>query len=402
MIGKTTPSNTGIAMSLVVILSAACFAGAVSIRMIDPIIPDIARAMASDPATVALLVSAFSFPYALSQPLLGPLGDAFGKARVIKLGLALLCVCLVMTAIAPNLEIMFYARAVAGLAGGAIIPVALAMIGDRIAYDQRQVALSQLLSAMLVAQFVSLIGSGLIASWLGWRFAIGLGAVIAMAALAVSMVTLKPRNVPRAGISLASVRASYATVFANAKAAVCYTAVFIEGIVVFGLLPYIAAMLEARGAGGIAEAGLVISGMGVGGLIYTFGVKRLLDRLGGMMNLIRLGGVVAAAGYCGVALAGPWPVELAAFVLVGFGFYAVHNSLQTQATELAPDHRGAAVALHAFFFFLGHAAGPPIYGALFAVAGETATILSLAGLVSIAGFVLASALQARSRPATLR
>jgi len=358
--------------------------------------------MASDPATVALLVSAFSFPYALSQPLLGPLGDAFGKARVIKLGLALLCVCLVMTAVAPNLEIMFYARAVAGLAGGAIIPVALAMIGDRIAYEQRQVALSQLLSAMLVAQFVSLIGSGLIASWLGWRFAIGLGAVIAMVALAVSMVTLKPRNVPRAAISVASVRASYATVFANAKAAVCYTAVFIEGIVVFGLLPYIAAMLEARGAGGIAEAGLVISGMGVGGLIYTFGVSRLLDRLGGMMNLIRLGGVVAAVGYCGVALAAPWPLELAAFVLVGFGFYAVHNSLQTQATELAPDHRGAAVALHAFFFFLGHAAGPPIYGALFAVAGETVTILSLAGLVSVAGFVLASALQARSRPAALQ
>ena len=63
-----------------------------------------------------------------------------------------------------------------------------------------------------------------------------------------------------------------------------------------------------------------------------------------------------------------------AFVLVGVGFYMIHNSLQTQATELAPGNRGSAVAAHAFFFFLGQAAGPVVYGHSFAAIGPGDTI----------------------------
>ncbi|MEO1695444.1 MAG: MFS transporter, partial [Pseudomonadota bacterium] len=150
-------------MPLLVTLAIACFAGAVSIRVIDPVVADMARDWAVTPAVIALLASAFAFPYALSQPLLGPAGDAYGKSRVIKIGLGVLAVATVVVAVAPTLEMMFIARAVAGVAGGAIIPVALATVGDRVPFAERQVALSHILSAMLVAQLVSLTGSGLIA-----------------------------------------------------------------------------------------------------------------------------------------------------------------------------------------------------------------------------------------------
>jgi predicted MFS family arabinose efflux permease len=384
------------AVPLIAILSIACFAGAISIRLVDPIIPDIARDMNVAPALVALLATAFAFPYALSQPLLGPMGDTFGKARVIKFGLAALMVCLTAVALAPSMDWMFVARAFAGIAGGAIIPVALAMVGDRVPYERRQVALSQLLSAMLIAQFVSLIGSGLIASYAGWRTALGMGALVAAIALVVSLFALKPRaNVQREPLNVASLKASYADVFQNPLAVVCYAAVFVEGVVIFGLIPYVSVLLEARGAGSLTEAGIVIAGMGIGGLIFTGGVKRLLTRFGSMTNLIRLGGVIVAFGFCGVALQGSWPVEFVSFIFVGFGFYAVHNSLQTQATELAPEHRGAAVALHAFFFFLGHAAGPPIYALLFKLIGPSATILVMGAAAAVGAMVLAWAFLAR-------
>lgn len=349
------------------------------------------------PAIVALLATAFAFPYALSQPLLGPMGDAFGKARMIKIGLICLTVCLAAAAVAPNIETMFVARALAGVAGGAIIPVALAMIGDRVAYDQRQIALSQLLSAMLAAQFVSLIGSGLVASYFGWRYSLAIAAIISAAAVVVALWALKPRPVPREPLNLASLDASYRDVFANPLAIVCFVAVFVEGLVIFGLLPYIALLMEQRGAGGLAEAGIVIAGMGIGGLVYTVTVKRILRRVGDMYTLIRLGGFIVLAGYIGIAFQGPWPLEFAAFLLVGFGFYGVHNSLQTQATELAPGHRGAAMALHAFFFFLGHAAGPPLYAGLFHLIGPSATILVFGGLAAAGALVLASLLSSRAR-----
>lgn len=286
-------------MHLLIVLSLACFAGSYSIRLIDPIIPELARTFEVAPAIAALLASAFTFPYALGQPILGPMADTVGKARVIKIGLGVLTLCLVLAALAPSLEVMFAARVLAGLAGGAIIPVAIAMIGDRVGYADRQVALSQLLSAMLVSQLASLIGTGLVASWFGWRFAVGLAAGVALAAFVVTLVGIKPRNIPRPRFRVASLGESYREVFANPRAKICYAAVFVEGVVIFGLLPYVAVMLEARDAGGIAEAGVVLACMGIGGLVFTLAVKRLLRQLGGMRNLIRFGGVIAGSGFWG-------------------------------------------------------------------------------------------------------
>ncbi len=382
-------------MPLLLVLSLACFAGAYSIRLVDPIIPELARDFAVAPAVAALLASAFTFPYALGQPILGPLADSVGKARVIKVGLGVLCICLTVAAVAPNLEVMFVARALAGLAGGAIIPVAIAVIGDRVDYANRQVALSQLLSAMLASQLVSLIGTGLIASWFGWRYAVGSAAAMAIIAFLVTTFAIRPRKVARPPFRISTLGESWRDVFANNRAVVCYAAVFVEGVAIFGLLPFIAAMIEARGAGSIAEAGMVLACMGIGGLIFTIAVRRLLDRLGGMLNLIRLGGIIAAIGFVGISLQGSWPFEAVAFLFVGLGFYSVHNSLQTLATELAPEHRGSAVALHAFFFFLGHAAGPPLYTVGFAWFGAPATVLAFAVVLAVGGFVLSAALKGR-------
>jgi predicted MFS family arabinose efflux permease len=44
-------------------------------------------------------------------------------------------------------------------------------------------------------------------------------------------------------------------------------------------------------------------------------------------------------------------------VTLGLGFYMLHNSFQTQVTEVAPTARASAVALHAFSFFVGQALG---------------------------------------------
>lgn len=392
-------SRTHRPLPLVLILSITCFSGAISIRLMDPIFPDIITTYAVTAQTAALLASAFTFPYALSQPVLGPMGDAFGKARVIKIGLAVLAVSLVVSAVAPTIELLFASRIVAGLAGGAVIPVALAMIGDRVPFEERQLALSQLLSAMLAAQFVSLIGTGLVASAFGWRYALLIAAGFTVVSLIAAHLTLKPRQRDRGPFTLDEVKAGYREVFDNPRSVICYVAVFCEGVLIFGLIPYIAIMMQARGAGGIAQAGIAIAGMGVGGIICTIFVKRLLGWLGGMNGLIRLGGGLALFGFLGVALAGPWWFEALAFVLIGCGFYSIHSSIQTQATELAPHHRGAAVALHAFFFFFGHAAGPPIYGALFAIFGEQPVIVA-AGIAACLGSLwLAARFAERDRQA---
>lgn len=384
-------------MPLLLVLACACFIGGLMIRLIDPVVPAIAADLATSEASVSLLASAYAVPYALIQPILGPVGDLVGKTRVIKICLACLAAASILTAVATSIEVMFAARVLGGLAGGGIIPLALATVGDNVAFDKRQVALSQILTAMIAAVLVGTIGTGFVASLMGWRGAFWIATAMAIAVFAIAAVSLKETREdtarPTIADQLASAMQGYRTVFANARAYVCYAGVFVEGVLIFGLLPYIASLLTARGAGGSFESGMVLAGMALGGLVYTQIVARLIGRMGGVANLIRIGGVFLAAGFLGVAAQGAWAFEMAAFALIGFGFYSIHNSLQTQATELAPKNRGASVALHAFFFFLGQSVGPVVYAvALNAV--PVWQLLSAVALIAVAlSMLLAHALR---------
>ena len=110
-----------------------------------------------------------------------------------------------------------------------------------------------------------------------------------------------------------------------------------------------------------------------------------------------VGGVVVGLALVLVAFGASWPAKALAFVVAGVGFYMIHNSLQVQATELAPSARGAAVALHAFFFFLGHAVGPIWFGALRGSVGTDAAVLVSAAVLVALGFATAYLLE-RRRP----
>ena len=371
-------------MPLLLVLACACFVGSFSIRMIDPLVPTIAADLATAEANISLLASAFAIPYALVQPLLGPIGDRVGKALVIKICLFGLMIATALTVIATSIEVMFVARVIGGLAGGGIIPLAFAVVGDHVPFERRQVALSQVLTASIGAILISTIGTGLLASVIGWRGVFAVATALAGLVFIIALFALKPSDRDRQGLPRArqtGLTAAYRTVFANPLAFVCLAAVFVEGVLILGLLPYVASLLAARGAGGVLEAGFVLAGFAFGGLFYAQIGSRLIGRMGGVGNLIRIGAVFLTAGYFGVAVQGSWTFEMAAFLLFGIGFYSIHNSLQTQATELAPNNRGASVALFAFFFFLGQSVGPPFYALAFRVA-DPATVIAAIGVAA--------------------
>jgi MFS family permease len=85
---------------------------------------------ATSVGVVALLSSALALLFGLSQPFLGPAGDAFGKAVVIKVAVAVLALCLLASALAPDLTVLFISRVLGSVAAGGIMPVCMALIGD--------------------------------------------------------------------------------------------------------------------------------------------------------------------------------------------------------------------------------------------------------------------------------
>lgn len=383
-------------MRLLAILATSCFVSSMSMRIIDPVVPDIARDLGIDTASVAMLASFYAFPYALAQPILGAFGDAFGKARIIKIALAVLALCLAASALASTFASLSVARLVGGAAAGGIIPLAFAIVGDRFPMSERQIALSRVLTAIIAGQLTGSIGSGLIASMFGWRVATAGATSLALIAFVVTLWQLRPAvGVERQAPNLKEFIDGYRAVFANPRSAVCFAAVFAEGIVIFGLFPYVAILLEERGAGGLKEAGFVLAGFGLGGFVYTALVRLMLGRLG-FYKLIMAGGIVSGIGLALLSLGTSWPREMATFLIVGVGFYMIHNSLQTQATELAPHNRGSAVAMHSFFMFLGQAFGPVVYGIGLAGLGTTWILLMAGASMGLLGVATAWGLKVRS------
>jgi predicted MFS family arabinose efflux permease len=90
----------------------------------------------------------------------------------------------------------------------------------------------------------------------------------------------------------------------------------------------------------------------------------------------------------------PWPVQVVALAVMGFGFYMLHACIMVEMSELAPDARGTAVAGHAFFYFIGQALGPAIYGFGFMSAGAAATLAAAAVVMTLVGIFTGRLLRA--------
>jgi MFS family permease len=115
---------------LLLVLSLCGFSGALATRLLDPLITSIAADFATSVGVVALLSSAFALPFGLSQPFLGRAGDALGKAEVIKVATVVLALCLLASALAHDLTVLFVNRVLGGVAAGGIMPVCMALIGN--------------------------------------------------------------------------------------------------------------------------------------------------------------------------------------------------------------------------------------------------------------------------------
>jgi predicted MFS family arabinose efflux permease len=353
----------------------AIFATSLFVRAVDPVIPPIAAEFAVDPATVALLSTAFALPYALVQPALGLLADRFGKTTLITLSLVALTIAALAGALVTSFPALLGTRIIAGIFAGGIFPIALALAGDLVPVQRRQVAIGRILGAAVLGNLLGSPGSGFVADVIGWRGVFFLMAGVAVIALATAVVGY--RGIPvvsaerPAGTSLL---ATYGSIFRNPLAKICFGSVLFEGMALFGIFPYIAIMLQQAGETRASIAGIVISGFGFGGIVYTVSVSLLLARLG-ERRLMLGGGVMMGLAVMAIALRPPWQAEFVMFFMLGLAFYMLHGVIQIYATELAPSARGSAMAFHSSFYFFGIALGPVVYGIGIAHIGLTATVL---------------------------
>lgn len=129
-----------------------------------------------------------------------------------------------------------------------------------------------------------------------------------------------------------------------------------EGAFVMGTLAFLPSRLVDHFGLSVAQAGGVMVIYGASGFVYSHFARQSLALLG-EKGLAWLGGVLIVFSMATLALANEPALAIGACTLAGFGFYMMHNTLQTQATQMAPQARSMAVTLFACTLFFGQTLG---------------------------------------------
>ncbi|MGL5165316.1 MAG: MFS transporter [Afipia sp.] len=372
------------------VIAATTFAAALSSRSMEPVLPLVSADFGVTVATAASLSAAVALSFAIVQPIFGAVADMFGKAKLMIVCLALLGAANILGAMASSFEMLFLSRILCGIAAGGTFPIAMGLTSDLVPTAQRQIALGRVLAGAMTGNLLGATASGVIADFVGWRgVLIVLGLIMLVASVAVTIGFRRGGVVSaRSGMSFAALKAGYRTIIANPNARVCFTAVFIEGALVLGLFSFVAAFLFELGETRASIPGVVIAAFAVGGLLYTMTVSRLLPKFG-VKSLMIGGAAVVALQFVVVAFGPRWEIQAISLLIMGWGFYSLHGSLQVFSSDLAPEARASALSLHAFFFFMGQAAGPIVYGFSLSHFGKLATLTLSATAILVLGIVAA-------------
>ncbi|MGW8271352.1 MAG: MFS transporter, partial [Burkholderiales bacterium] len=153
----------------VILLSLAAFASAASLRATDPLLALISAEYGVTAGDASLVITAFALSYGLFQVFHGPIGDRYGKFRMVMLTTAISGLTSLLCAAAPGVTALVAARFVSGITIGALIPLSMAWIGDVVAYERRQATIARFLIGQMLGVAFGAAAAGVLGAWFGWR-----------------------------------------------------------------------------------------------------------------------------------------------------------------------------------------------------------------------------------------
>jgi EmrB/QacA subfamily drug resistance transporter len=176
------------------ILTLATAAYALQQTMVVPALPELQQELDTSTTWVTWVLTAFLLSAAVLTPILGKLGDRFGKERLLVASLVVFLVGCVGCAFAPSIWVLIAMRFVSG-AGGAVFPLSVGIIRDEFPGEQVKVGIGLLSAVFGVGGGLGLVLSGVLVDNVSWRWIFVVGA----AAIGVAMV-LVHRFVPESPV----------------------------------------------------------------------------------------------------------------------------------------------------------------------------------------------------------
>jgi predicted MFS family arabinose efflux permease len=265
-------------------------------------------------------------------------------------------------ALAPDLATLAAMRLVTALFASTPVILGMAYIGDRVRAEERQPVIARFIIGTISGQALGPAIGGAVTDIAGWRGTFALiGVVFALVSTTLLVRTRAQWSDEKVTPVLGNPLAVHLRLLESPRVRRVVAVGFIETFIFFGAYSFLGAYLKQRFDLSLTLIGALLAGFGIGGIFYGLMVRRLLMQLG-QRGLVLGGGVACFAGYALAMLTPVWQFFGACTIGLGLGFYMLHNTVQTKATEMAPHSRGSALALYSSGWALGQAAGVACMG----------------------------------------
>jgi len=115
------------------------------------------------------VINGYLLGYLVALPIVGRIADVYGHARVYAASLAIFMLGSALVAAAPGFGFLVLARALQAVGGGAVVPVAMAIVVDELPRDRRLIGLGAIAAASEAGALIGPLWGGAITDWFGWR-----------------------------------------------------------------------------------------------------------------------------------------------------------------------------------------------------------------------------------------
>jgi EmrB/QacA subfamily drug resistance transporter len=169
------------------VLAVAALAYALLQTMVAPALPAIQRELGASTTSVTWVLTVYLLTASIATPILGRLGDMFGKERVLVIVLGVFALGSVIAALSHSIELLVAGRAVQG-AGGAVFPLAFGIIRDEFPRERVATGIGLISATFGIGGGAGLVLSGLIVDHLSYEWIFWFGfAVVAVAIVATRL-----------------------------------------------------------------------------------------------------------------------------------------------------------------------------------------------------------------------
>ncbi|WP_299530652.1 MFS transporter [uncultured Streptomyces sp.] len=437
---------------LVPVLAFAGITVAVMQTLLVPVIKDLPGLLDTDPSNATWVMTATLLAGAVATPIMGRLGDLYGKRRMLLASLAVMVVGSLICAVTDDLTVMIAGRALQGFAMGAI-PLGIGIMRDELPPEKLGSAMALMSSSIGVGGGLALPGAALIAQHADWHALFLSSAALGVLAMALTALVVPepPLRAPggfdlvgalglslglvclllpitkgsdwgwTSPLTLALIGASLVVLVAwglfelrspaplvdlrtSARREVLLTnlASIMVGVAFYAVslvLPQLLQLPVSTGYGlgqSMIVAGLCVAPLGLTMMFVAPVYARLSARRGPKVSLM-LGLLIIAVGYgAGLGLmSAPWQTVVIAVVL-GAGIGLAYSSLPALIIgAVDPSETGAANGLNTLMRSIGTSVSSAVIGMVLAntsVRAGTAAVPSMEGFRISFGIATAAVL----------